>query len=481
MIKKFINFLKKIFFFGGNSSSSIDKAFIGRNLLSYEELKDLLNLEEIAKEEGLKNSPASSALHPDNFHNELTARYKKLIGDYSNEISTQFSLLESTAANKLKTIAFLGNARSSFNNELDSQLENRLPEITFNNENVKLIKKELKEFRKNNQLTRSADFPASQIFSIFILLLVISIEAILNSIFFAAGLESGVAGGILVAGFISLINVVFSFLIGKFWFKQIFSVYFFKKLIGFVGLTSWISFTLIFNLAVGHIRSAFADGNVYAEATTKGYETFKTAVFENNSIGLDDFQSWMIVIVGLFAAVIALVDGLKSDDQYPGYGHAVRKVLTAEELLHEDVDELKEAAASIHNDTKQNGDKAVENLMSEAIDLRSSHDWVTSLINLEYPRYCEYYASIFKDIIRGYQNLNCEHRSSPAPIYFEDDPDFSWDINNRDLELEQLSKRISDIQSNSSNIADTWAQDRELILQDKTEFLQKLRSYDTIT
>ena len=183
MIKKFINFFKKIFFFGGNSSSSIDKAFIGWNLLSYEELKDLLNLEEIAKEEGLKNSPASSALHPDNFHNELTARYKKLIGDYSNEISTQFSLLESTAANKLKTIAFLGNARSSFNNELDSQLENRLPEITFNNENVKLIKKELKEFRKNNQLTRSADFPASQIFSIFILLLVISIEAILNSIF----------------------------------------------------------------------------------------------------------------------------------------------------------------------------------------------------------------------------------------------------------------------------------------------------------
>ena len=49
----------------------------------------------------------------------------------------------------------------------------------------------------------------------------------------------------------------------------------------------------------------------------------------NSPFGLTDFSSWMLVLIGSLFALIALFDGLKSDDKYPGYGAVVRKLKDA--------------------------------------------------------------------------------------------------------------------------------------------------------
>ena len=45
-------------------------------------------------------------------------------------------------------------------------------------------------------------------------------------------------------------------------------------------------------------------------------------------------------------------------------------------------------------------------------------------INNEYPKYCNYYQTVFADLIGSYRNSNLEYRDTEAPTYFNEKPIF---------------------------------------------------------
>ena len=110
-----------------------------------------------------------------------------------------------------------------------------------------------------------------------------------------------------------------AFFVGAFVGKQAFSIHQPQKAAGYVGFSIWGIITVGFNLAVGHVRFLYEQGFT-DEAFNVGFENFLASPF-----GLTDFYSWVLVIVGLFFAVVALFDGLNIDDAYPGYGKITRK------------------------------------------------------------------------------------------------------------------------------------------------------------
>ena len=87
----------------------------------------------------------------------------------------------------------------------------------------------------------------------------LGIESIINGSLFASGSAQGIFGGWSIAVLISAVNVIFGFMVGAYWGKQAWSIHIPMKFIGLIGLSVWASFTVAFNLAVGHIRSVYEE------------------------------------------------------------------------------------------------------------------------------------------------------------------------------------------------------------------------------
>ena len=289
---------------------------------------------------------------------------------------------------------------------------------------------------------------------------------------------SGYFGGASIAFLISLINVVIGFLVGAFWAKLSWSIHQAQKIIGYVGFVVWSVFTICFNLSVGHIRTLFEVGESApgVEIWTQGFINFL-----NSPFGLVDFFSWLLVIIGSLFALIALVDGIRFDDKYPFYGKEFRKLVEAENDLQSEVSNLNSRADDYYNDFLTRGDAAIKDLGSDARDLRSKYDFVEVRISTEYSKYCEYYSGIFTRLINEYRNENQENRSDDAPEYFQHEPEFSWTVDNRESQLRDIDGQIKDISEKLTNNTEQWAKDRKELENIKIQFLEKIRTYDSVS
>ena len=455
-------------------SQGIDKVFSDWDLISYENLLEYFEVEATAKESGENNSPATAAQTPDNFHNKLTTRFKKIVSHRTGDINLHLDSLENNAERANQKLNFLDGIKSKFKNKLDEDLERYEPIITEANARVRGLKEEVNLFKSKNKLTREADYPDSLWWYYLTLLVLVVIESGINASFFASGSNSGLAGGLFLAVMISGINVVFGYLVGKYWAKLSYSLDQTHKAVGLIGFAIWGFAMACFNLVVGHVRTMLEQGDI--DGMNSGFQAFKSSPF-----GLTDFESWILVFVGSLFALIALVDGLKSDDKYPGYGDIVRKLKEALDGLHVEVDALKANANEYYDNYLARGDDAIKDLGQDATRLRANHDFVKVRINNEYPQYCNYYQTVFADLIGSYRNSNLESRDTEAPSYFNEKPILEWDRDNRDEQLNNLSIKIDTIAADLKIKTDQWSNERQELSTIKIEFLNELRKNDSIS
>ena len=455
-------------------AKGVDKVFSDWSIISYENLLQHFEVKKTAKEKGEKNSPATAAKTPDDFHNKLTTRFKKIITDRTGDITRHLDSLEGNAERANEKLNFLDGIKAQFKNKLDEDLESYEPIITDANSRVRGFKEEVNEFKAKHNLTREADYPDSLWWYYFILILLVVIESFINAAFFARGSSAGLAGGVSIAVIISGINVVIGYLVGKYWAKLSWSINQTLKIVGVIGFAIWGLLTACFNLTVGHVRTMYEEGDT--DAMNTGFEAFL-----NSPFGLTDFSSWMLVMIGSLFALIALFDGLKSDDKYPGYGAIVRKLKDALDELHGEVDALKANANEYYDYYLKRGDDAIKDLGQDASTLRATHDFVKERINNEYPKYCNYYQTVFADLIGSYRNSNLEYRDTEAPTYFNEKPILEWDRDNRDEQLESLSIKIDKIAVDLKIKTEQWSRERQELESIKIEFLNELRKNDSIS
>ena len=171
-------------------------------------------------------------------------------------------------------------------------------------------------------------------------------------------------------------------------------------------------------------------------------------------------------------AVIALFDGLRFDDKYPGYGREYRKHLAAEEDLQNEKDNLNNTADIYHDDFKNRGDKEISDLGNTSRDLRSKYDYVVGVINTQYPNYCIYYANAFKRLIEDYRNINHQNRKDDPPSYFRSPPELTWQQDNREGQLNAIDDRIESIVKRLGEATQQWALDRGELVNIKIKFLE---------
>jgi len=183
-----------------------------------------------------------------------------------------------------------------------------------------------KKFHSLQELPKNAD-PAETKFQFFALFLLLIIEIIVNGMLLSGGGESTIGQSASVATIQSIINVIGCYFVGKILWGNIKYAESIANKIGLISLFSGIFyFIILLNINMGLFR----------EHIVKTGQDQYGAVSLEVGAGLWQWmpfplelspQSQMAVAVGMVFAFLAFLDGMKSDDLYPGYGDVYRGAL----------------------------------------------------------------------------------------------------------------------------------------------------------
>ena len=185
---------------------------------------------------------------------------------------------------------------------------------------------EIEAFRKRHRLEREARYPLSRKWHYALLALMALVEIGLNNVFFAVGNELGILGAVLEAFVVTILNLGVAFVLGRTALPELVHRNYARKTVGLALVLVGIVFLAAFNLFVAHYRELLG-GTRPDDAVLRAWPEFLA-----DPLGLTVFSSWILFGLGLFMAFLALVDGFKADDPYPGYGEVDRRY---NEALHE--------------------------------------------------------------------------------------------------------------------------------------------------
>jgi hypothetical protein len=275
--------------------------------------------------------------------------------------------------------------------------------------------KDLRQFKVINEITYEPDYSDSKIELFGTGALIIAIESAANAYFFGQASEAGLAGGFFYAIMISLVNVVFGFIAGALFLRQINHVQKWRMVIAMPPLIAMIVAAIVFNVIVGH----------YREALLKNPDEIMLDVVPNamrNFLDLKSLESIILVMFGFCIFCLALYRGYKIWDRYPGYMSKHRARRDAEEQLQDECesaskrvddqmgDELDDFdnTGSLLRAARSDLDTIVTNVDSDVTGLASRIDQLEQAGNT---------------VIKIYRSANIQVRSAarPPPRYFRDE------------------------------------------------------------
>ncbi|ARV17649.1 hypothetical protein AEP_00689 [Curvibacter sp. AEP1-3] len=192
-------------------------------------------------------------------------------------------------------------------------------------------------FREANQRHELPHYPQGwhKALRYVVALALIAVEAVANSQFFAQGLSGGLLQGFVQALVAAALNVAVSFAAGHLLVKYVHHVKPVKVVLGVISIVVLLCFILGLGLLVAHYREALVLGLENAESAA--LEAFLIAPFR-----LTEVSSMVLLLVSVGFALVAVFDGYKLDDSYPGYGKEHRKLLEAEEAYSGGLDSLQD-------------------------------------------------------------------------------------------------------------------------------------------
>ena len=227
------------------------------------------------------------------------------------------------------------------------------------NDAAKKRKAELEEFKTKNSLTREAHYPTATgtYLRYGLLFVLIGLEGILNSSFFAQGLDTGWLGGFTQAGILAATNVLVAFAFGKFAIRYIKHVGVSLKITGFTALALSVIIMLTIGLGVSHYRDSLISD--VADPARAALQALLAGPFQ-----LRDFFSWALFTISVAFGVLSLLDGLFSDDHYPGYGSISRRTQNAIDDYEDELNTLQSDLEELKNKELKSLDQTVQQAQS---------------------------------------------------------------------------------------------------------------------
>lgn len=242
------------------------------------------------------------------------------------------------------------------------------------------LKDDFDLFKAQNFIARPAA-PANLLkFIIFIGIIAILfvLEVRVNSEIAGQAFAGGRAEGETISRAVAGLNVFLSFLIGFYAVKQMFHSHSGNKMVGKIILFLYIPFVTYINFSFGALRALAStyssdssddedidDFSNDASIENAGSNNELGSMFENipktfeemKSLSLMpwdgripwDYESFVLVAIGLAFGLFSILDGYLFDDKYPGYGSAARKKENAKKKLLQSYSKLNKQVDNLSN------------------------------------------------------------------------------------------------------------------------------------
>ncbi|MCJ7765731.1 MAG: hypothetical protein MUP09_07305, partial [Thiovulaceae bacterium] len=383
--------------------------------LDFDKLKDELNVEMLAKQQAMSGKPPSESVSLDANEQKITNYFSETLSQVKQEIFKKVASYEHMAMRVNDITTSLTEAKyasEEFLQNITTFKESAKQRIRDLRHELNIKKNDLRNFKIANALSREASYPSSKMLYIGIIMLILLSETMLNAYFFAKGNELGLIGGAAQALIISVINMTLAFFLGSFLVKRLnlLTISTISKYSVVAALIFSALLILFFNLLVGHLRVQLGidPANAYVNAILS---------FQENPFGLYEFDSLILVLVGILSFLIAFTDFYKMDDEYPAYGELDRKyqetLADYTELKEELLNKIERMSDSILNklETRQMTSRVIMQELTEIPIFRQK-------LYDHYNEYYHYLNNTYNAMLNLYRETNREYRSDEAPVYF---------------------------------------------------------------
>ena len=273
--------------------------------------------------------------------------------------------------------------------------------------------RELRHFKADHCLYRSAFYLPSRILACALLIGVIVGEALLNAKLFAAVDPMGLLGGWLQALIISVLNVLPSFLVGILVLRNLHHVRLWRRLLATTALVIYIGLILAYNLLVSHYRIALSVDPAHALALA-GPSLLATPFLIASHL-----EALMLFLLGLFASAVAMLDGYTLfDDRYPGFGKIDRRYRDKLKAYDEVKRQFRRTIEAVVTKASREIDRRLTKLGRKAdVATRVMTKGMRCLSRAQ--EAADQVARECERLLRTYREENKRVRSTPAPPHFE--------------------------------------------------------------
>lgn len=395
----------------------------------FELIKQALDLQHKSAANGVQILPASNSVLPDSVEDAIQSHLRSFHRTNCETIATKLAAERLKRSNLSRPIHEDTLVREC--QALEAKALGLLQELEARRRNSlkELLKTELRMQRQYNAFRimhklqhREAHYPKSDWLHWAVLASFILAESIFNSYFFKEATDAGFLGGIFVAGMISVVNVMFAYLLGSFVIPQFHHVdRGIRIVLASCGSAVCLAAVILSNLAAAHTRAIIASNQASQVTST---EAFQQAIHQlkERPFGIDHLEAWILLALGLGIASLAIWKGYRSDDPYPGYGERDRHLKDAKEAYNT-------ARELYTHDVIAKIMQIRQELAAARSKIQSLADEYHSSVKDSHEIAHEYNESLAEDnrvlssLIRYYREVNKSVRTNPWPAYFDRDPD----------------------------------------------------------
>jgi hypothetical protein len=393
-----------------------------------EELAIQLDVDNVAKRMARQDMPPSESASIDaqelQFKQEIEKRAIQAKARIQQDANSKEMQINDISIER--DLADLTAIPETFANTINRVYQENEAELKQLKEQYTVALDDLQAFKRMHVLRREADYPSSSLKSFGLLFLMLVLETALNASFFAQGNDLGLLGGAIQAFLISLVNVCFGFMVGYF-------ILPWKNYVSSVNRTLALVFSIVFgvlalagNLGVGHYRDAMSI------APDNGVKV-AYANFLEGPFALQDFNSWLLVALGVIVFCTSVYKGYFWDDIYPGFGRIARRVEEAKKELMAEKSELCVVISDVYEEHVKQADQHYKKMQQDKQMLGILFSSIKSDFSL-YRNYLSNLKNAYQYLITLYRQTNKKERESPAPAYYSENIVISFD------ELTQVSE-----------------------------------------
>ncbi|MBN8430880.1 hypothetical protein JF535_08440 [Microbulbifer salipaludis] len=271
---------------------------------------------------------------------------REIIGRVHENRQTELDkeLADRSEVNIRQLFQDLKNTDALVDKKVSARMANLVSGLRRSAQDYSAMRMDLEIFRNRNGLTREADYRESRLLHHSVIFFIVILETVLNAFFLSKGSDLGLVGGFFQAFIISLINLGFAAFMA-FSLRNCFHQSLFRKLGAAVLCSAIVATSVTFVLGVGHYREAL-EQNPFAAS-----QLAMTSLW-SAPLGIQDFNSWIMVVVSGIALILLTAKFFVVDDRYPGYTAITRRVRRLQrawgEAFEDAVESVNELADEIH-------------------------------------------------------------------------------------------------------------------------------------